>query len=348
MALAACGGAPPAGEPARPSAPPAASNAQPPTTKTALAALDVDPVAVALGRTQPGSSDDAASLAKARTGVKQLCDEGLAKADALLAAIRLAGKKPDAELRWDNTIALLDQAHLALRNGGDFPGLLAVAHPDEQTREIAKACEPKTEKLETGMWLDAEVAAVVKRYAAKKEQLSPPRARLLERVLRDFRRNGLDLEPAKQARIRELNELITKGAQDFDSNIAASKLFIDATPAELEGLPAEWLAAHPAGPNGTIRVSTDYPDYFPVITYAKNRSVALALYKQFDNRAADKNLALLDRILALRHEKAKLLGYATWADYVIEPRMAKDAKTVAGFLEGLRKHSAKKAAVELA
>lgn len=313
-----------------------------------LAALDVDPVQVGLGRREPGAGSSAEDVQNARVGIGRLCDEGLAKAAALLADVRAASAKSDAELTWENAIAPLDQARLALRNAGDFPGLMAVAHPDEATRDAAKACEPKMDQFETGMWLDAQVAAVVKRYAAKRESLSVPRARLVERLLRDFRRNGLDLDAEKQARVRTLNEQLTRATQEFDSNIAAAKLFIEATPAELEGLPSEWLTAHPVGDNGKIKVSTDYPDYFPVLTYAKNRDVALALYKQFDNRAADKNVTLLDQILKLRKEKATLLGYATWADYVLEPRMAKDAKTVARFLEGLRTHLVKKGKAELA
>lgn len=346
--LTACGSSPPPLEGVRPIPRPVSSAAAVAPRPPALAALDVDPVAVALGRVEAGPGGTPADDEKARAGVTRLCDESLAKADSLLAAVRAAGAKPDAELGWDNTLGLFDQARVALRNAGDFPGLLAVAHPDAATRELAKACEPKTEHFETGMWLDAKLADVVKRYAAKKESLPPVRARLLERVLREFHRNGLDLDEAKQARIRELNEKIQKGTQDFDSNIAASKLFITAAPADLEGLPKEWLAAHPAGPDGKVKITTDYPDYFPVVTYAKNRDVALALYKQFDNRAADKNVELLDQILALRAEKAKLLGYATWADYVLEPRMAKNAKTVTDFLESLRKHLAKKGASELA
>ncbi len=323
--------------------------ASPPREKpVTLAALDVDPVQVGLGRREPGAGSSAEDVQNARVGIGRLCDEGLAKAAALLADVRAASAKSDAELTWENAIAPLDQARLALRNAGDFPGLMAVAHPDEATRDAAKACEPKMDQFETGMWLDAQVAAVVKRYAAKRESLSVPRARLVERLLRDFRRNGLDLDAEKQARVRTLNEQLTRATQEFDSNIAAAKLFIEATPAELEGLPSEWLTAHPVGDNGKIKVSTDYPDYFPVLTYAKNRDVALALYKQFDNRAADKNVTLLDQILKLRKEKATLLGYATWADYVLEPRMAKDAKTVARFLEGLRTHLVKKGKAELA
>ncbi|MDB4938335.1 MAG: Thimet oligopeptidase [Labilithrix sp.] len=350
---AACGGeTPPPAQPITPAkaiAP--ATTVQPATTAAAEppvvpAPLDVDPVAVGLGRAQPGpgGADD---VARARDGIVRLCDESLARASVSLGEVREMDKKSDAELTWENSVGGLDRAKIAIRNAGDFPSLMAVAHPDEGVRDRAKGCEPKVDRLETGMWLDATLARVVKRYAAKKEPLVGPRARLLAHVLRDFRRNGLELDAKGQARVREINEELTKLGQDFDANLAASHLSIDATPAQLEGLPKEWLASHKPGADGKVRVSTDYPDYFPVLTYAKDRKVALELYKQFENRAADKNLAVLDRILALRAEKAKLLGYATWADYVLEPRMAKDAKTVATFLDGLKKHLAKKGDAEM-
>lgn len=350
----ACGGEPPPA--VQPALPP--SNVAPPPVVAATASplppvaitpapLDVDPVAVGLGRSKagPGSADD---VALAREGVVKLCDESLARANVTLDEVRAMDTRPDAELTWDTTIGGLDRAKIAIRNAGDFPALMAVAHPDEAVRDRAKGCEPKVDKLETSLWLDATLARVVKRYAAKKEPLAGPRARLLAHTLRDFRRNGLELDAKGQARVRELNEEMTKLGQDFDTNLAASHLFVDATPAQLDGLPKEWLASHKPEADGKVRVSTDYPDYFPVLQYAKDRKLALDLYKQFENRAAEKNIAVLDKILALRAEKAKLLGYPTWADYVIEPRMAKDAKTVASFLEGLKKHLAKKGDAEMA
>ncbi len=353
-AFAACGGeAPPAQLPPAPKAvaatatPTATAPAAPTTPPVALAPFDVDPIAVGLGRTQsgPGTADD---VTRARDGIVRLCDESLARATATLDEVRALDGKPDAALTWDTTVGGLDRAKIAIRNAGDFPSLMAVAHPDEGVRDRAKTCEPKVDRLETSMWLDASLARVIKRYAAKNETLSPPRARLLAHTLRDFRRNGLELDAKGQARVREINEELTKLGQDFDANLAASHLTIDATPAQLDGLPKEWLASHKPDPAGKIQISTDYPDYFPVLTYAKDRQLALALYKQFENRAADKNVAVLDRILLIRNEKAKLLGYPTWADYVLEPRMAKDSKTVATFLEGLKKHLAKKGDAEMA
>src|SRR5690606_9383168 len=86
--------------------------------------------------------------------------------------------------------------------------------------------------------------------------------------------------------------------------------------------------------------------YFPFLRYAEDRDAARRLFAKFENRAADVNLPLLDKILRLREEKAHLLGYATWADYVLEPLMAKDAKTVRTFLETVRDAVREPASIE--
>src|SRR5689334_3755898 len=223
----ACAEAPPPSPPRPPPPPPTltASSPKPPTPPVALAPLDVDPIAMGLGRTTagPGGPND---VALAKAGIERLCDQGIARANAILDEVRAMDKQSDDALTWDTTIGKLDQTHLALKNAGDFPALLAVSHPDDGVREKAKACEPKIDKLDTGLWLDATLAKVVKRYAAKKESLPPARARLLKNTLRDFRRNGLELDAKGQARVREINEEVTKLGQDFDSNLAASHLTV--------------------------------------------------------------------------------------------------------------------------
>jgi thimet oligopeptidase len=330
--IGACGADPPPSPAApttiAPPAPPPASSeiAAPMPAKPKLAPLDVDPV-------ERGLSQD---------GIVALCDESLARASALLDEIRKMKGASDDALTWDSTLGKLDAATLAVRNGSDFPQLLAVAHPDKAVRDGAKSCEPKVEKFQTALYLDQDLATVFKRYAAKKERLSGPRARLLAHTLRDYRRNGLDLDAAGRTKLRDLNERITKLGQDFETNIAESTLSIEVTPADLEGLPPSYIDGHKPAANGKVTITTDYPDYFPFLQYAKNRAAALELYKKFDNRAAEKNVALLEQLLSLRDEKAKLLGYKTWADYVLEPRMAKTSDAVARFLEGLRTHLAKK------
>ena len=337
MALAACGG--PASEtPPQPPPPPppatvsaVASASVAPPSEPAPLPLDVDPVAI--GQTAGG--------------VTQLCDGSIARARQLLDEVRALRSAPDEKLTWDDTLGKLDKATLALRNAADFPQLMAVAHPDKAVRDAAKACDPKVDRFATAIYLDADLASIFKRVAARNLKLSGPNGRLLEHTLRDYRRNGIDLPAESQATLRKLNEQITELSQQFETNIAESTLSIAVSPDQLKGLPDSYVASHKPGADGKITITTDYPDYFPFLQFAADRQAAFELYKKFDNRAADKNVAILESLLKLRYEKARLLGYKTWADYVLEVRMAKNAATVADFLEGLRKHLRQKGQEEL-
>ncbi len=302
---------------------------------TATLALDVDPT----------------TFFATEADVRKLCKESLAKAQEKLAEVRLLANAKDEALTSDAVLGAIDDARLATKNAGDGSALMAVAHPDAAVRKAAEECEPLAGSFETSFYLDRTTADVVARFdklraAGKVVPKSKEYERLLVHLLRDYRRNGSGLDGKGQTRLRELNAEITKLGQEFENNLASATSTVDATEKDLEGLPKSYLDAHKPGEGGKIKISTDYPDYFPVLQYAKNRAFALELYKKFDNRAADKNVDILERLLIVREEKAKLLGYATWADYVLAPRMAKTPKTAADFLEGLRATIAKKGAEE--
>ena len=320
--LSACGPAPEAVVPAPPPATAAPGTAAPPVQGAVPAARlpEFDPVGV--GMTE--------------AGVKKLCDDHLRAAQENLDAIKALKGAPADKLTYDATIGRFDDIILEVNSAGEFPYLMGVAHPDGAVRDAAKLCEPKSDKFTTAMWLDADLAAVIKAYAAKNEKLEGERARLLSDVLRDFRRNGLELPEDKQRSLRALNEEIVKIGQEFMSNIGSSTGKIEVKPSSLAGLSKEYVAKHPPNKAGRIEITTDYPDFFPFVTYATDRKAALDLFILFQNRGGDANVALLERLLKLRSEKAKLLGYPSWADYAIEPRMAKSAKNVKEFLDKLK------------
>jgi len=332
--LAAACGPTPAIDPSTPAQAPqaaAAGGAAAEARPAAPARQEVDPVA----------------LAMTPDGVKKICDDHLALAQGHLDAIKALKGAPAERLTFASTLGRFDDAVLEVNTAGEFPYLMGVAHPDPATREAAKLCEPKSDKLTTAMWLDADLASVLKAYAAKGEKLEGERARLLADVLRDFRRNGLDLPPEKQQRLREINEQVTKIGQDFMSNLSAATASIEVAPKALDGLPAEYVAKHAPKPNGKVEITTDYPDFFPFVTYGKDRKAALELYVLFTNRGGEKNVKLLERLLALRGEKAKLLGYKSWGDYAIEPRMAKTSAAVREFLDQVKVALKEPAKVEM-
>ncbi|MGO9709017.1 MAG: M3 family metallopeptidase, partial [Polyangiaceae bacterium] len=270
-------------------------------------------------------------------GVRRMCDDHLASARAILDEIRSRAGAPSSTLSYETTIGRFDDAVAEICAAEQFPYLMAVAHPDKAVRDAAKECEPKAEQVKTALYLDAGVASVLKAFAAqvdKREKLDGERARLLHDVLRDFRRNGVDLPAEKQTVLRALNKELTELGQKFEQNIAASTGKLLLAPSQLEGLPPEYIAKHPVRDDlgGKVEITTDYPDYFPFMTYATDRKAALELYVLFTNRGGDANVKILERLLELRGQKAKLLGYATWADYQTEPRMAKSAAGAREFL----------------
>lgn len=269
-------------------------------------------------------------------GISERCDHYLTLANSELAQLRALNAKSDAELTSDVTLGRFDTITLFVQSAGEFPYLMSMVHPDLAVRDAAKECEPKTDSFMTELWMDVEVASVMKRYANKNETLPTHKQRLLHDIIREFRRNGLELNPDEQTRLREINTELTTLGQSFLVNISSSRGQIRVPPTSLEGLPEDYIQKHPLENDGLITITTDYPDFFPFATYSTDRKSARELYIQFTNRGGDENIALLDRILSLRNEKAQLLGYKTWADYAIEPRMAKTPETVYTFLEGLK------------
>ena len=314
-------------------APPAAPGAHAPSTVVSstpgqrTAASGPDP-----------SVTDGDPVAGAMTvdGVKRTCDEHIAAALDLIERIKSLKGAPPEKLTFEGTLGRLDQVALQIAEASQVPYLLAEAHPDEAVTAAAKLCEPKIDKLTTALYLDADLASVIRAYAARNEPLTGERKRLLADVLRDLRRNGLELPADKQKELRRLNEEIVTLGQKFSSNLAASNGTLEIRPSQLEGLPAEYVAKHKPNDRGKIELSVDYPEYFPFITYAVDRKAALELYVAFTNRGGQQNVEVLERLLTLRHQKAQLLGYATWADYAVEPRMAKTSRAVRGFLGEVR------------
>lgn len=281
-------------------------------------------------------------------GVTKLCDENLARAKKLTDGIRALSSAPDEALTWETTFGVLDDAILALELASTVPSLMHMTHPDAAVREAAAQAEPKASEFITGLFLDRELADVLKRFAAAHPDIEGARKKFVEETLRDYRRNGLDLSLEGQTRLRELNEELTKLGQEYETNIASSLAWIEVKPEQLDGLPESFIASHVPGENGLVRITTAYPDYKPFMRFAKDRDAARELYVAYNTRAQKENLPILDRVLVLRKEKAALLGYATWAQYVLETRMAKDPQAVFAFVEGLHASLKPKAKEEFA
>jgi thimet oligopeptidase len=159
------------------------------------------------------------------------------------------------------------------------------------------------------------------------------------KILRDFRRSGVDKDDATRERIKALNEEITAIGTEFDRNINEDVRSVDLPSADLlEGLPKDYIESHPVK-EGKITITTNYPDALPVFQYAKNPEVRRRLQWEFLNRGYPKNMSVLDRLLVKRNELARTLGYANYAAYVTEDKMIGSEKAAGEFIEKIAKAS---------
>ena len=104
-------------------------------------------------------------------------------------------------------------------------------------------------------------------------------------------------------------------------------------PAELAGLPKDYINNHKPGADGLITITTDYPDYVPFMQYAENDHKRLELYKAFRQRSYPKNEAVLKDIITKRYQLARMLEYRNFAEYETETRMIKNATNAQEFID---------------
>jgi len=254
------------------------------------------------------------------------CLDGLRRAETLRPKILEAAKTIDERLELYNQLLTAASASNALA------GLMSEVHPDEVIRDTARECEQEVSRFYSDLALDREVydaLAEVDTSAADAHT-----QRFLAHTLRDYRRAGVDKPSETRERLKAIDEELTRLGQQFSKNISEDVRAIEVDDeSRLAGLPPDFIKNHPPDSDGKIRITTDYPDYNPFMTYAADDALRRQLYIAFRSRGDQHNEGVLRDILALRAEKAALLGYRDWADYITADKMIGSGNHAAEFLD---------------
>jgi peptidyl-dipeptidase Dcp len=236
-----------------------------------------------------------------------------------------------------NTIEALDGSGEFLdRVEAVFFNLMS-AETNETLQQVAREVAPLQSALRDDIYLNPELFKRVEIIWDRRESLglSAEEGKLLEETRKSFVRGGARLGEEAQQRLRAINEEMSVLGLRFGDNLLketnAFRLVVDKRE-DLAGLPSDVVAgaaaaAQAAGLEGKWLFTLHAPSIWPFLTYADNRELRrqiLTAYAERGNQGNDRdNKAILSRVAALRAERARLLGYKTHADYVLEERMAK-------------------------
>ncbi|MEP7368156.1 MAG: M3 family metallopeptidase, partial [Dermatophilaceae bacterium] len=254
------------------------------------------------------------------------CGDQLAAARSLVGTIKAAQPTGAAEL-----LSSWNEVSVALNNAMSAASLVSQVHPQEAVRSQAEAAEQEGNQLSTDLGLDRDLFEIF--AMADATGLDDAAARVLRLTLRDFRRAGVDQDEPTRARLRELADRELVLDQEFGKNIRDDVRSISVAPGQLSGLPQDYVDAHPAGADGRITITTDYPDVIPFMTFALDPGARRALIAEFLNRAWPVNDAVLRQLLGARAEHARILGFKSWADFDAEVKMIGRGAAIGDFVD---------------
>lgn len=230
----------------------------------------------------------------------------------------------------ENSLTLYDQAIRQFDSAYYFSGLMEHVHPDKAFRDKAAEMTRKTSAALTAMSLNQDVYKALSAIDLSKADAVT--RYYVSRQLLQFRLAGVDKDAATRDKLKKLNDRLTELQSKFGENIAEDTRFVMADKSELEGLPEDYIARHKPDANGKVKITTDYPDYTPVMKFAKSDALRRRLAKEFLSRAYPVNKEVLMDMVRTRQEIATTLGYDSWADYFAADKMIGNGKKIGDFI----------------
>ncbi len=279
--------------------------------------------------------------------VAALTDAAISEADALVEAAVATDGVGD----WAAVQAPIDEALARLAAAYGQGAFMARVHPEPAVRDAGQAAEERLTKWRVDLPFREDLNAAVSTFSGSENAaaLSGERRRFLDHLRRDLRRAGHDIAPDQRAELKTLRARLVELEVAFQRNIDEFQDGLELTRDDLAGLPARYVEGlRPGAAEGTFRVSLDYPEYFPFMDGADRRDLRERLEHKMFNQAREANRPLLVEALDLRRRIAGLLAYASWADFSLELKMAREPGAVRDFYDGIVEPIRAKAAQEIA
>ena len=216
-------------------------------------------------------------------------------------------------------------------------------YPDKNMRDLATELAAELDDFYIKCALRKDAYNAFKQYyqsnyEAEKQTLTLEENKYVGDTKRDYRRSGMELPDDQLNNLKEMLSQISNAGILFESNINEDNTSFQFTKDQLLGLPDYWFSDSKLISPNVYKVTLKYPDYNPIMEYVHDESIRKQLYVAYSSRCSDENTPLLETTVKLRYKIAKLLGYDTFADYVTEVNIVKNAKTALDFENRMNDH----------
>lgn len=265
--------------------------------------------------------------------------------DQQIAEVEALATNSDAPT-FENTIVAFEKSGELLTKVSNVFFNLTSANTNDSIQGIAREVSPKLSAHNDNIFLNADFYQRVKTLFDQEDdlELTIEQAKLLDNYHTGFVRAGAALSDEQQSKMRELNGQLSSLSVSFGENVLAetNKFEMVLTKDDLDGLPESVInagadAAAERGYEGKYVFTTHRPSLYPFITYSTNRELREKLKKGYINRGdnddENDNKDLARQLANVRLQKANLLGYASWADYVLAERMLDSSEKVYNLLD---------------
>ncbi|MCB9640917.1 MAG: Zn-dependent oligopeptidase [Myxococcales bacterium] len=334
-------------------APPASKPAKPAAAKPAAAKPTTSPAQIAKApATTPAKVPyPAVSYEQTPQQITQTCKQSLGATQAAMERLAAHGLRK-TEGNFHTTFLVFEEALAQMEDVIGPVYLLKSTSPNKDVRKACQSCLQQYFAFQSRLFARADLYKVLKRAADKvlahPALLSQADKQLINKHLRAFIRNGAALPKEKSQQAAQLNAELSRLSMRFLSHLSEDKTTVRFTRDELKGMPDALIATMKRDKEGRYLMSMRVTAHY--LALMRNGQVAAARERAIKarfNLQAEANTKVLEQMIAVRQKFAKLLGYETFAHYVLADRMAKSPKQVFDFLNKIRPQLRKKMDAEL-
>ncbi len=255
-------------------------------------------------------------------------------AEGTAALDRIGSLKPE-QVTFKNTVVALDDLGAQLSRADNRLSLIQVTSTNAAVRDATTDALKNLEAWMVSIDYREDVYRAIKAYADTKPNLKGEDARLLSETMRDYRRAGLDLPKSERDEVEKMRKELSNLSTDFEEEINNAKMPIKFTKAELEGVPDDFLSQVKTGEDEYTVMANITWHYLTIEDNAKREETRRKFLAAQCDLAREKNIPRLQKILVLRDNIARKLGYKNFADYDTETKMVKNAATAIAFEDKL-------------